>query len=235
MVGRAELPRGLVSYLGLKGGTGLSCSSLSRRYPPYLNPVRTLLVHPRVHGELLTNTWEKLEPYGSSPRTRGTPYVAADGVDVSRFIPAYTGNSPGSPTACRPGSVHPRVHGELLAPDCCRHRAAGSSPRTRGTRDWGMCIHMLLRFIPAYTGNSPAGVTSVCATSVHPRVHGELVNVNVAIVAVNGSSPRTRGTLKELRRISDSPRFIPAYTGNSATGRSSSGETSVHPRVHGEL
>ena len=50
-------------------------------------------VHPRVRGEL--GRWNAAEAatLGSSPRTRGTLDICSDMLGVSRFIPAYAGNS----------------------------------------------------------------------------------------------------------------------------------------------
>ena len=111
-------------------------------------------------------------------------------------------------------SVHPRLRGELGMAAKIAAATAGSSPLTRGT-------HYLLtqhprraRFIPAYAGNSW---------------------FTVPLRMPRGSSPLTRGTRKvgpdELIRL----RFIPAYAGNSSLIHSSLMETTVHPRLRGEL
>ncbi len=71
--------------------------------------------------------------------------------------------------------------------------------------------------------------------SVHPRLRGELGMAAKIAAATAGSSPLTRGTRKvgpdELIRL----RFIPAYAGNSSLIHSSLMETTVHPRLRGEL
>jgi len=111
----------------------------------------------------------------------------------------------------------------------------GSSPRTRGTLHGRQQPGVVLRFIPAYTGNSRATTAEPSTDAVHPRVHGELIIMTLSISPVTGSSPRTRGTPSRPSRTRTSRRFIPAYTGNSSTARSAPRAGPVHPRVHGEL
>ena len=151
---------------------------------------------------------------GSSPLTRGTHDTLLDLANYCRFIPAYAGNSYNDMVIADSGSVHPRLRGELFAGEQDSFSNFGSSPLTRGT-------HYLLtqhprraRFIPAYAGNSW---------------------FTVPLRMPRGSSPLTRGTRKvgpdELIRL----RFIPAYAGNSSLIHSSLMETTVHPRLRGEL
>ena len=50
-------------------------------------------VHPRLRGELGTLLTEEKIEFGSSPLTRGTLIVCIVFRKISRFIPAYAGNS----------------------------------------------------------------------------------------------------------------------------------------------
>ena len=173
--------------------------------------------------------------YGSSPRTRGTRRGRGGVARVRRFIPAYTGNSARRRSSAGPGPVHPRVHGELATASVPTSAPAGSSPRTRGTPRRCRHDHLPVRFIPAYTGNSRSATRQPRGPTVHPRVHGELL-IRVALVMLSvGSSPRTRGTLDRAVIPRHCRRFIPAYTGNSASPPGRCRLPSVHPRVHGEL
>ena len=207
--------------------TGNSSTEMSGCTPPS--------VHPRVHGELDAVCPMLSMFVGSSPRTRGTPRADGHRGLPDRFIPAYTGNSrPGSGSG-RPTAVHPRVHGELILCEDGALKNVGSSPRTRGTRVAGVQGRPDVRFIPAYTGNSPQTLQLWLRLPVHPRVHGELGMAPAMVDQIDGSSPRTRGTqisFNPKRRIN---RFIPAYTGNSGACGRSRGRDTVHPRVHGEL
>ena len=151
-----------------------------------------------------------------------------------RFIPACAGNTSqlGYTTVL---GVHPRVCGEHVHPD------DGGGPACR--------------FIPACAGNTSAPACPTCSPAVHPRVCGEHGGVGDGRPAENGSSPRVRGTRARRRRISASPRFIPACAGNTQQAqrdkldaarfipacagntRPSIGlaaRTTVHPRVCGE-
>ena len=71
------------------------------------------------------------------------------------------------------------------------------------------------RFIPAYAGNS-FGQRSLAIT-------------------LYGSSPLTRGTHPSLNVNKSPARFIPAYAGNSISIRRKRKDSTVHPRLRGEL
>ena len=130
-------------------------------------------VHPRVGGEHPSVRIAFVRRIGSSPRGRGTQELAIRSSSVSRFIPAWAGNTgwfaPPPPTI----PVHPRVGGEHRdlgqeLYDCC-----GSSPRGRGTpgfTDLGLAD---LRFIPAWAGNTLLRRGRRLCGPVHPRVGGE--------------------------------------------------------------
>ena len=158
-----------------------------------------------------------------------------DAIVKERFIPAYTGNSPGGTRRRRSLSVHPRVHGELDLSTIERCHKTGSSPRTRGTPYSYLLAWTLTRFIPAYTGNSFLRPMERIGSPVHPRVHGELFSNSLFNTPSSGSSPRTRGTRLLHRTPLCTSRFIPAYTGNSTYAHILYTRISVHPRVHGEL
>ena len=171
-------------------------------------------VHPRVCGELLICGTGSTRFAGSSPRVRGTrirPRFHSRGL---RFIPACAGNSFDEKFASDVLPVHPRVCGELSGigrinrpklgssprvrgtQRCTLQRRAipGSSPRVRGTLRKLAAKVVRRRFIPACAGNSLRDAASWLGTAVHPRVCGELMVAQDAAGAVNGSSPRVRGT-----------------------------------------
>ena len=112
------------------------------------------------------------------------------------------------------------------------------------------------RFIPACAGNSEQRSRSRSLTPVHPRVCGELVEVEPRaehqrrfIPACAGNSrraagrrrreavhPRVCGELIDNNTDGlESGRFIPACAGNSALDSDASTPPAVHPRVCGEL
>ena len=71
------------------------------------------------------------------------------------------------------------------------------------------------RFIPACAGNSCLKTLFVRASTVHPRLRGELIPPKSTPKKWPGSSPLARGTLiqRYLKRVVQ--RFIPACAGNS--------------------
>ena len=171
-------------------------------------------VHPRLRGELFAGEQDSFSNFGSSPLTRGTHRLTPDAQKDRRFIPAYAGNSFYGDGDFFMWSVHPRLRGELGMAAKIAAATAGSSPLTRGTLTEYLSKWPASRFIPAYAGNSW---------------------FTVPLRMPRGSSPLTRGTRKvgpdELIRL----RFIPAYAGNSSLIHSSLMETTVHPRLRGEL
>ena len=71
--------------------------------------------------------------HGSSPRGRGTGDGPGAGGLVTRFIPAWAGNSFVFGEVKDDVAVHPRVGGEQWWIDPIRRLPSGSSPRGRGT------------------------------------------------------------------------------------------------------
>ena len=90
----------------------------------------------------------------------------------------------------------------------------GSSPRGRGTLDYGNLDSVRHRFIPAWAGNASNRARSALMNSVHPRVGGE--------------------RLQLVLDLPQEPRFIPAWAGNAGTIQVSDIGQAVHPRVGGE-
>ena len=172
-------------------------------------------VHPRLRGELFYVLTSKTEITGSSPLTRGTPDADVTAAGISRFIPAYAGNSARSACANGPRAVHPRLRGEL----------ARNS----------LVIISTYRFIPAYAGNSWTRPRLICTSAVHPRLRGELFQKRCRRHRAGGSSPLTRGTQNRVNQRSPFLWFIPAYAGNSTRCAMAQIERPVHPRLRGEL
>ena len=172
-------------------------------------------VHPRLRGELFKLSDNLAWCFGSSPLTRGTRLSASFSYNSCRFIPAYAGNSAPKRLLLFRLSVHPRLRGELLPEGEFVLYFSGSSPLTRGTLTSSCFSMVILRFIPAYAGNSMELMTLTKVCSVHPRLRGELKGNKVALPRENGSSPLTRGT--HSRKKTDT------------------WSSPVHPRLRGEL
>ena len=181
--------------------------------PPYSDTHQP--VHPRVGGEHVLSHHCAAYWYGSSPRGRGTLGVVRADVADGRFIPAWAGNTPASVSGRPCMSVHPRVGGEHSLDTFDFEAEAGSSPRGRGTPR-RLPRHLEpLRFIPAWAGNTSAGMPGrdreevhprvggehggrahrARPHAVHPRVGGEHQSLGRPAARFSGSSPRGRGTL----------------------------------------
>ena len=133
-----------------------------------------------------------------------------------------------------PTAVHPRVRGEHEPAPAREPVVAGSSPRARGTHALEAQRHAVPRFIPACAGNTAKLGGSAPAKSVHPRVRGEHRLSGLNQSAIDGSSPRARGTRGRARARGAAGRFIPACAGNTFSTPPTPRFTPVHPRVRGE-
>ena len=111
----------------------------------------------------------------------------------------------------------------------------GSFPLTRGTHHIFNFPIGYGRFIPAYAGNSNLSLKVTNSHSVHPRLRGELDLLVHNFRVHAGSSPLTRGTLSKFWQRRPERRFIPAYAGNSQRENSFTLQSTVHPRLRGEL
>ena len=145
-------------------------------------------------------------------------------------------------------AVHPRVCGEHFGSSNRHILWGGSSPRVRGTCLHGCYSHPILRFIPACAGNILPTCNTDPQKTVHPRVCGEHVSLQLSGIDPAGSSPRVRGTYS--KHSGSSPRvrgtfafmldnnslnrFIPACAGNISVMEGCGLSHSVHPRVCGE-
>ncbi len=191
-------------------------------------------VHPRVGGEHTGTPKSVGSGTGSSPRGRGTQQMARAIHRRRRFIPAWAGNTVDGLARVPPGSVHPRVGGEHAVMSTDRSVFVGSSPRGRGTPASVSWAQDGSWFIPAWAGNTRDTKRRILHQPVHPRVGGEHLVFIEKLTARTGSSPRGRGTHRQIRRRQAGRRFIPAWAGNTRITGPPPARTPVHPRVGGE-
>ena len=90
------------------------------------------------------------------------------------------------------------------------------------------------RFIPAWAGNSWGCRDSHPPRPVHPRVGGEQQAQWEQLLKFAGSSPRGRGTGRQVDLVGIEFRFIPAWAGNRRVVTRGFTRHTVHPRVGGE-
>ncbi len=172
-------------------------------------------VHPRARGEhdgFLPGKWEVS---GSSPRSRGTLVGGQQVGRHGRFIPALAGNTLWRAGWHRAWPVHPRARGEHVMVARRRSAVSGSSPRSRGTPAIKNKASVLDRFIPALAGNTAGRFHRPESGPVHPRARGEHRISGDPRIAVDGSSPRSRGTRSIGLFRPPRRRFIPALAGNT--------------------
>ena len=174
---------------------------------------------------------------GSSPHTRGAPERCRAGRDPGRIIPAYAGSTIRTAAGWLGSADHPRIRGEhrsatsttgSASPDHPRIRGehylsefesdfqGGSSPHTRGARREELQETLVWRIIPAYAGSTPAAARRWRLPADHPRIRGEHLNERAARQRRKGSSPHTRGALRQQHLPCPGCRIIPAYAGSTA-------------------
>ena len=171
---------------------------------------------------------------GSSPRMRGTPFLAVVLESDLGIIPAYAGNTEYRQTTNPPRRDHPRVCGEHVDAIDIARTSLGSSPRMRGTHNATFDMDCTMGIIPAYAGNTVSKPKILSLQWDHPRVCGEHSTSSNPPDVVSGSSPRMRGTRGILSRGSPSHGIIPAYAGNTSLPNVFAILTRDHPRVCGE-
>ena len=176
----------------------------------------------------------RCQSWGSSPHTRGALSHDADGFPTTGIITAYAGST----SRCRarpcPSRDHPRIrgehYGELLRPYSNR----GSSPHTRGAPTGLNLNGARCGIIPAYAGSTTWCRTRTSPRWDHPRIHGEHRITTPRPAASPGSSPHTRGALRELRHEFSALGIIPAYAGSTMRRACPSWQKRDHPRIRGE-
>ena len=153
-----------------------------------------MAVHPHARGERICSRRRVMEPFGSSPRPRGTPAAGRRQAGRRRFIPTPVGNTPPTAPLTRRWTVHPHARGERARR--CRASTVnrGSSPRPWGTRCCCGCRRTTRRFIPTPVGNAPSKQSRQRKSAVHPHARGERPCRRCSAGNPNGSSPRPWGT-----------------------------------------
>ena len=159
---------------------------------------------------------------------------AFDDFNKVRFIPALAGNIAFPRVSYAHKPVHPRARGEHAKRESQISRPGGSSPRSRGTSTALTELPQRRRFIPALAGNICFALASMMPLAVHPRARGEHVVHMCVVLALCGSSPRSRGTCVPRCRFCFRCRFIPALAGNISPPLLDFGAQTVHPRARGE-
>ena len=132
------------------------------------------------------------------------------------------------------GAAHPRSRGEHEMLRYLREGDVGSSPLARGTHRKHVRRTIPHRLIPARAGNTVVRLATAWRAAAHPRSRGEHEDRPGRHLALCGSSPLARGTLKELGYVTEDGRLIPARAGNTRTASTHATCPAAHPRSRGE-
>ena len=119
-------------------------------------------------------------------------------------------------------------------PDAPPRALPGSSPHTRGARIAYCSKSSKRRIIPAYAGSTTASLPSAGRVADHPRIRGEHASWPETATRSPGSSPHTRGALREGDSAYRMLGIIPAYAGSTFGTHRVPIDVSDHPRIRGE-
>ena len=184
--GKLSRPRGWGKSPWLIPAHAGKTSGASPRPPP-------IGAHPRSRGENISPTAESSICRGSSPLTRGKPWLWMRVLCHWRLIPAHAGKTRRSAQSGRAPPAHPRSRGENAFHARVSHVLRGSSPLTRGKRSSGRPENLERRLIPAHAGKTCPTRPTTSGVSAHPRSRGENRRVGGRARCSRGSSPLTRG------------------------------------------
>ena len=110
----------------------------------------------------------------------------------------------------------------------------GSSPHTRGARHLDRRRMGRAGIIPAYAGSTGCRLPPTARSWDHPRIRGEHVSALPPATAFRGSSPHTRGALRDAAPVLALHGIIPAYAGSTRLVLMMMPTCWDHPRIRGE-
>ena len=171
--------------------------------------------HPRSRGENPRPRETYTCQLGSSPLTRGKPGPAAVIAPPPGLIPAHAGKTQAGTPEALPGRAHPRSRGENAIFGVSSAKQLGSSPLTRGKRSASRSIVRSRRLIPAHAGKTGNLLCAIALAAAHPRSRGENEAERAFGAVHDGSSPLTRGKLRDKNRRPCNDRLIPAHAGKT--------------------
>ena len=153
---------------------------------------------------------------GAHPRSRGENRVLTE---VQLFghwlIPAHAGKTDVTRARCCVTGAHPRSRGENTHPRLGIVGGRGSSPLTRGKHPEEGQRSRVRGLIPAHAGKTSKTPGPSQPTRAHPRSRGENYNDARHALAVEGSSPLTRGKRSQMQSGRISSGLIPAHAGKT--------------------
>ena len=190
--------------------------------------------HPRSRGEYSRTLRPSLRCRGSSPLSRGILRLIQLHNGSMGIIPALAGNTCSLLASVGQSPDHPRSRGEYKHLHATETGRDGSSPLSRGIRTRVSASGNSSGIIPALAGNTVSRGNIVSRKWDHPRSRGEYVAVLRCSRKRFGSSPLSRGILRQCQVVAHVLGIIPALAGNTSVQPGSSEELRDHPRSRGE-
>ena len=190
--------------------------------------------HPRSRGENTSMSAIVSKSPGSSPLTRGKPPLGAPVGRARRLIPAHAGKTRIARKTRVIARAHPRSRGENCRAPSRWKLLKGSSPLTRGKPPPKRPQRRCRGLIPAHAGKTLRPWWRRGSRGAHPRSRGENRCYRWRERHRWGSSPLTRGKLRQRRQGCPVHRLIPAHAGKTPSVSSSTGAAGAHPRSRGE-
>ena len=176
--------------------------------------------HPRSRGENLIVDRPANPQAGSSPLTRGKPSRRRTGRPRGGLIPAHAGKTRQHHAPRRAHRAHPRSRGENVATEAATSTSTGSSPLTRGKPFLDLVPAEAAGLIPAHAGKTRPRRTHPRPRGAHPRSRGENKDGVLKSMSIGGSSPLTRGKLRDTAESRAADGLIPAHAGKTPKRRS---------------
>ena len=171
---------------------------------------------------------------GSSPLTRGKRCPIVSPFLRRGLIPAHAGKTVAGIPAPPHRAAHPRSRGENSRYSNSLTGIAGSSPLTRGKQLHASADNHRKRLIPAHAGKTAACKVGLVDARAHPRSRGENSDNRGHSLGTSGSSPLTRGKLRQRRQGRSVHGLIPAHAGKTSTTSARTFRSRAHPRSRGE-
>ena len=233
-VGSSPLTRGKPQIVQLVGQVGgLIPAHAGKTHRPLRRAIRSA-AHPRSRGENTPLYLRLALTAGSSPLTRGKRRRCWSAFQSVRLIPAHAGKTPPARPSPSLWPAHPRSRGENKARATPVMMTDGSSPLTRGKPVPSLRTPPADGLIPAHAGKTGDGDAHGRCTRAHPRSRGENRRPHGIPLCRVGSSPLTRGKLRQLVHFFSGNRLIPAHAGKTPFRHPARQARGAHPRSRGE-
>ena len=233
-VGSSPLTRGKQHRLALIRHLDRLIPAHAGKTPMSHSTNRVERAHPRSRGENNDSGLERVCGWGSSPLTRGKPFIGVPAADPLGLIPAHAGKTNKCGACLSLTSAHPRSRGENLQACVLSEDRHGSSPLTRGKPVPVVVGVEQLGLIPAHAGKTIDAAPARLVSAAHPRSRGENRDIMREMPADHGSSPLTRGKPDVACVVSDPQRLIPAHAGKTSLSATGLDGVEAHPRSRGE-